>query len=326
MPDAGELVTSITMKVALQLAGSAALACWLVLTVRADEKAYLFSYFKGNGEDGLHLAASRDGLKWMPLNGDRPIVRPEVGHKLMRDPSIVRGPEGTFHMVWTTSWNNRVIGYARSRDLIEWSPQRALGVMEHEPTARNCWAPELFFDAPSGRFLIFWATTIPGRFPHTASSSEDEYNHRIYATTTRDFESFTPTQLFFDPGFNVIDAYLARAGERYVLFYKDETLKPEPRKVILMATAEKPEGPFETHGAPISAEDWVEGPSALRLGERWIVYYDAYRRGGYGAVASTDLEKWQDITPQLSMPTGMRHGTAFEVEPSILERLERIER
>ena len=28
---------------------------------------YLFSSFRGNGEDGLHLAYSPDGLKWTPL-------------------------------------------------------------------------------------------------------------------------------------------------------------------------------------------------------------------------------------------------------------------
>ncbi len=314
------------MSVVMRLAICTAVACCLAAQAGAAEKAYLFSYFKGNGEDGLYLAASHDGLKWTPLNGDRPIVRPEVGHRLMRDPSIVRGPDGTFHMVWTTSWNNRVIGYAHSRDLVEWSPQRAIGVMEHEPSARNCWAPELFFDEPSGRFLIFWATTIPGRFPSTLGSSEDQYNHRIYATTTKDFESFTPAQLFFDPSHNVIDAYLTRSGERYVLFYKDETLKPQPRKLILMATAERPDGPFEVQGEPISAEDWVEGPSALEVAGRWLVYYDAYRRGGYGAVASADLTKWENITEQISMPKGMRHGTAFEVDPEIIERLKGLER
>jgi hypothetical protein len=29
--------------------------------------AFLFSYFTGNGEDGLHLAESADGLAWTPL-------------------------------------------------------------------------------------------------------------------------------------------------------------------------------------------------------------------------------------------------------------------
>ena len=36
-------------------------------------------------------------------------------------------------------------------------------VMAFEPTALNMWAPEIFFDEPTGRYLIYWATTIPGR-------------------------------------------------------------------------------------------------------------------------------------------------------------------
>ena len=60
--------------------------------------------------------------------------------------------------------------------------------------------------------MIFWASTIPGRFPQTAGSSEEKYNHRIYGTTTKDFVTFTPTTLFYDPGFSVIDATFLDTG------------------------------------------------------------------------------------------------------------------
>ena len=69
-----------------------------------NEKVYLFSYFKGNGEDGLHLAWSRDGFQWKALNQDRSFLKPEIDSKLMRDPCICRGPDGQFHMAWTTGW------------------------------------------------------------------------------------------------------------------------------------------------------------------------------------------------------------------------------
>ena len=55
----------------------------------------------------------------------------------MRDPSICQAPDGTFHMVWTSSWTDRIIGYASSRDLIHWSEQQAIPVMMHEPEAHN---------------------------------------------------------------------------------------------------------------------------------------------------------------------------------------------
>jgi len=98
------------------------------------ETCYLFSYFIGNGEDGLHLLWSRDSLAWETLGGGKSYLKPEVGEsRLMRDPCVIQGPDGTFRMVWTTSWNGKTIGYASSRDLINWSEQKAIPVMAHEP-------------------------------------------------------------------------------------------------------------------------------------------------------------------------------------------------
>ena len=96
-----------------------ALSLWSVMTVFAGETAYLFSYFINDSKDGLHLAYSYDGLNWLPLHGGRSYLTPAVGKdKLMRDPSICQSPDGTFHMVWTSSWTDRIIGYASSRDLV----------------------------------------------------------------------------------------------------------------------------------------------------------------------------------------------------------------
>ena len=285
------------------------------------EKCYLFTSFRGNGEDGLHLAWSTDGLKWTALNGDRSYLRPEVGkEKLIRDPCLLQGPDGTFYMVWTDSWTDRTIGYAHSRDLIHWSPQKALPVMQHEPMARNCWAPEIVYDAKKHQFLIFWATTIPGRFPATENSAEDNYNHRIYCTTTKDFEAFTPTRLFYDGGFNVIDATLLRTGKQYYLFLKDETLKPVTRKHLRIARSPQLEGPYTELSEPFTPS-WVEGPTALKVGSDYFVYYDEYRKHAYGAVRSKDLKSWEDVSSQLFLPRGTRHGTALPVSRNVLRHL-----
>src|SRR5688572_16993225 len=75
----------------------------VTVTAAPADDVLVFSFFRNNGEDGLYLATSEDGLNWKALNGDRPLLKPEVGEsRLMRDPSITRGPDGTFHMVWTT--------------------------------------------------------------------------------------------------------------------------------------------------------------------------------------------------------------------------------
>jgi len=111
----------------------------VVLAPMAAGQPYLFSYFKGNGEDGLHLAWSADGLTWTALKGDRSFLAPQVGTRLMRDPCICQGPDGTFHMVWTSGWWDKGIGLAHSKDLIHWSEQTWLEVMAHEDGALNCW-------------------------------------------------------------------------------------------------------------------------------------------------------------------------------------------
>ena len=65
----------------------------------------------------------------------------------MRDPCVVRGPDGRFHLVWTSGWNENNVGYASSTGFIAWSEQQEIPVMPHEPTVRNSWAPEAVHDA-----------------------------------------------------------------------------------------------------------------------------------------------------------------------------------
>ena len=284
-------------------------------------KAYLFTYFTGNGEDGLHLAWSRDGLKWEALNDGRSYLAPKVGEsKLMRDPCVTRGPDGTYYMVWTTAWSGKTIGYASTKDFIHWTEQRALPVMAHEPTVLNCWAPEIVWDAGREQFLIFWAATIPGRFPETEGAGDEKYNHRIYSTTTKDFVKFKPTRLFYDPGFNVIDATLIATEEgHWRIIVKDETLNPV-KKHLRTAMGDNPEGPF-SELAPSFTRNWVEGPTALRVDGDCIVYFDCYRDRTYGAMRTRDWKQWEDVTAQLSVPKGLKHGTAIEVDGKIIEAL-----
>lgn len=292
----------------------------------ADDRLYfLFTSFRGNGEDGLHLALSRDGLQWTALNGDRSFLKPELGEKekLMRDPCIALGKDGTFHMVWTTGWRERSIGYSSSKDLIHWTPQQSIPVMMHEPTARNAWAPELFFDEANKQWLIFWATTIPGKFPESDATGNNGLNHRMYFVTTKDFKTFSSTKLFYDPGFNVIDSTVFKHGKQFVMVLKDERQNPV-KKNLRLAFADKAVGPYSSAGEPFT-RDWVEGPTVLpitlKAGKEWMVYFDRYRDHRYGAVKSADLKQWEDISDQLSFPKDFRHGTALPVSKAIAENL-----
>lgn len=293
----------------------------LSISLISFSQPYLFSYFKGNGEDGLHLAYSLDGLKWTALKNDSSFLKPTAGKdKLMRDPCIVRGADGLFHMVWTVSWNEKGIGYASSKDLLTWSEQKYIPVMEHEPDALNCWAPEIFYDALKKEYMIYWATTIPGRFPKGDTSGDSKYNHRMYFVTTKDFKTFSDTKLLYDQGFNVIDATIQKNGQQYVMFLKDETRYP-PQKNLRLAFSNTLTGGYSTASEPITGQYWAEGPTVLKQGKRWIVYFDKYREHKYGAVASTDLKQWTEISDQLEMPKGIRHGTVFTVSKNELEKL-----
>ena len=141
--------------------------------------------------------------------------------------------------------------------------------------------------------------------------------------TTRDFETFSATRLFYEPGRNVIDACIHRDGGRYVMFVKDETNLPfVPQKNVRVTLAENAEGPYPQPSAPITGKFWAEGPSGLKIGDTWYVYFDAYREHRYGVVTSKDLVNWTDASERLRMPKNAKHGTAFEVSQSVLEKLQ----
>lgn len=282
-----------------------------------QKNVYLFSSFRGNGEDGLYLAYSHDGLKWTALKGDKPFLTPKVGGKLMRDPCIITGPDSVFHMVWTSSWKDKGIGIAHSDDLITWTEQKVVGVMKHEPTARNCWAPEITWDPEGKQYVIYWATTI-GR---SSERPDAPKGHRMYCTTTKDFKDYTETRLFYEPGFNVIDSTIIRDRNRYVMISKNETEKP-PEKNLHLATSDKVTGPWSKASEPFSPKGlWVEGPTAVKTGPYWYVYFDAYKKHRYGAMRTKDFKNWEDVTGKLSVPKGMRHGTVLSVSNDILAEL-----
>src|SRR3954452_21574905 len=151
---------------------------------------YLFTSFRGNGETGLYLALSEDGAHWTALNDNKPWLKPETEGMLMRDPWLGRGPDGVWHLLWTCNWTRArsrdlVIGHASSTDLLSWTPQQQITVLQNAPTAMNAWAPEAVWDQPQREWIIFWATTIPGTSTAPKVPGDKGYDHRIYAATTR---------------------------------------------------------------------------------------------------------------------------------------------
>lgn len=286
----------------------------LTLSVGAKD-IYVSTSFHEPATEGLRFIYSYDGIKWDSIQGV--FLRPEVGtQKVMRDPSLVKGPDGTFHLVWTSSWRgDRGFGYASSKDLIHWTTQRFISTGMEESTV-NTWAPELFYDDVKKQFLIVWASCVPGKFPDYQEDHKN--NHRLYYMTTKDFKSFSKAQLFYDPGFSAIDATLVKRGMNdYVMVVKDNS---RPMRNIKVAFAKSPYGPWGPASEPFT-ESFTEGPSTAKVGDWWYIYYDSYRYKIYGAHRTKDFKTFQDQTGAVNFPVGHKHGTVFMADEQLVEGL-----
>ena len=175
----------------------------------------MFSYFTGEGtSDGEQLYAAlskgNDPLKWRELNDGKPVLTSTLGEKGLRDPFIIRSPEGDkFYQIATDlrmygngNWDqvqrtgSKSIMVWESTDLINWTDQRLVKVSPD--TAGNTWAPEAFYDEEAGEYVVYWASAL---YPTTETAGRDintSYQQMMYATT-RDFVTFSPAgENFFE--------------------------------------------------------------------------------------------------------------------------------
>ena len=291
-----------------------AVSFW-ILVISAQHQVYISTSFHEPATDGLRFIYSRDGWTWQAVDGVW--LKPEVGNqKVMRDPSIIRTPDGMFHLVWTSSWRgDRGFGYACSKDLVHWSKQRFIEVMS-DTTTVNVWAPELFWDDVKKQAIIVWASCIPGKYPD--GQEEHKNNHRLYYTTTKDFKNFAPTKLMIEPGFSCIDATLVKRGQKdYVMVLKDNT---RPERDIKVAYAKSPYGPWSKASEPFTGK-MMEGPTTVKVKDGWLIYYDRYKLYDFGAHFTKDFVSFEDVSNKVSVPKLHKHGTIFEADEAVLEGL-----
>jgi predicted GH43/DUF377 family glycosyl hydrolase len=294
----------------------------LVVTASAcSKKAYLFTSFHEPANEGLRMLYSYDGYKWNDLN--KILLKPEIGkQKIMRDPSMVQGPDGVFHLVWTCGWKgDRGFGYASSKDLVNWSEQQIIPVLPNEPTTVNVWAPELFYDDVKKEYIIIWASTIPHRFEK--GIEDEDNNHRMYVITTKDFKTFSEAKLFLNPGFSVIDAViLKKAADDYVLVLKDNT---RPNRNLKVAFSRQALGPYKGVSEAFTGK-LTEGPTVVKVGKSWLIYYDAYGEKRYAAIRTKDFKSFEDVSGETKIPEGHKHGTIVPVKKKVIERLKNNEK
>ena len=284
-------------------------------TSASAKDIYVSTSFHEPANEGLRFIYSYDGINWNPIEGT--FLAPKVGNqKVMRDPSIVKGPDGTFHLVWTSSWRgDKGFGYASSKDLIHWTEERFITVMD-DPTTVNVWAPELFYDDVKRQYMIIWASCIPGKFPDGLEDHNN--NHRLYYTTTKDFKTFSKAKLLIEPGFSSIDATMVKRGNNdYVMVLKDNTRK---QRNIKVAFAKSPYGPW-SEASESFTDMFCEGPSTAYVDGWYYIYYDSYRQKIYGAHRTKDFKTFEDRTGSVKFPVGHKHGTVFMASEDIVNNL-----
>ncbi|MFD6426887.1 glycoside hydrolase family 43 protein, partial [Streptomyces sp. NPDC060198] len=235
---------------------------------------YAMAYFtesnQGVGNNyGLHLAVSPDGLQWTPLNQNAPVVTPTAGTKGLRDPFILRKQDGTFTILATdlngTNWGetNQYIHAWDSTDLRSFTNYRRLKV--HSLAATHAWAPEAFWDASRQQYAIIY-------------SANNGTRDVIMATYTTDFVTLSAAQVYFDPGFGIIDANVVTGvnGTNYLYYKRGNELYGAK------STSLAP-GSFNnaTYTGPV-AHGGTEAPVLVKSlsGSTWYLWGDTYTPNG----------------------------------------------
>ena len=315
------------------------------LPERHPYAAYLMTYFTGEDTvDGerIRMALSRgnDALHWQELNGGDPVLTSGLGTGGLRDPFVVRSPEGdTFHLIATDlrmygnhgGWDeaqrtgSRSVMVWESDDLVHWGDQRMAEVAP--PAAGNAWAPEACYDEGLGAYVVFWASKVyPDHDPEHAGST---HNRMMYATT-RDFRTFGEPAVWHDPGYSVIDSTVIRHDGRFYRFTKDERNPASDTPGSKFITAEtSPEltsasYTFLADGIGRGAIARGEGPAVFASGTepKWYLFIDEFGGRGYVPFESTDLDsgRWTMCTGH-ALPAGARHGSVLPVTRQEYERL-----
>jgi hypothetical protein len=262
------------------------------------ESAYLLVHFTGQSGRGeqIYFSASEDGLHWTDLNNSEPVLVSALGDKGVRDPSIVRSPDGKkFYLLATDlriangkSWKaaatqgSTSLVFWESTDLVKWSAPWMVDVAKAIPGAGCAWAPEAIYDESTGDYFVYWATVSP---------RDGVTEARIYSARTKDFRSFTPPELFIERkgSGDIIDTQIIEVKgqkHRYYRFSRDTQITLEGANTLT--------GTWERIGdlAHLGYTGRkVEGPALFQFNkeQKWALLIDKPGQGGYFPVVITDF-------------------------------------
>ncbi|MEV5493320.1 family 43 glycosylhydrolase [Streptomyces bobili] len=305
-------------------------------------KGYMFSYFTGEGtSDGEQLYAAlskgNDPLNWRELNDGKPVLTSTLGEKGLRDPFIIRSPEGDkFYQIATDlriygngDWDasqrtgSKSIMVWESTDLVNWTNQRLVKVSPD--AAGNTWAPEAYYDEKLGEYVVFWASKLYANADH----SGDTYNRMMYATT-RDFYTFSEPKVWIDRGYSVIDSTVIQHDGTYFRLSKDERNNTSDTPNSKFIFEERSDSLLDTSWTAVAegigkgAMSAAEGPLVFKSNteDKWYAFLDEFGGRGYIPFETTDLASgvWTPSTGY-DLPSKPRHGTVLPVTQAEYDRL-----
>ncbi|QEO15652.1 alpha-L-arabinofuranosidase [Agromyces intestinalis] len=177
---------------------------------------YVMGYFtespnQSGDSYALHLAVSQDGLNWTPLNQNNAVVTPTAGTQGLRDPYILRKQDDRFVVLATDlkgrvfTENNQYIHVWDSTDLTAFSNYRRVRL--HTMNTHS-WAPQAFWVPSRNQYAVIY-------------SANNGTRDVVMVNYTTDFVNMGSAQVFFDPGFNVLDADVLVDGGNFYLSYKN---------------------------------------------------------------------------------------------------------
>ncbi len=308
------------------------LSLFATATAFAADGGYLFVTFNGEKTpltEQIYLGLSPDGRNWEALNDAKPVLVSPLGEKGVRDPFIIRSPDGkkawllatdlSIHLnpVWkrAATAGSKSIVIWESSDLVTWSEPRLVKI---SPEDAGCtWAPEAVYDDEAGDYLVFWS----------AANGRDNFaKFRVWAARTKDFVTFGEPFIYIDRDYPVIDTTIVRDNGLYYRFTKHEG-----ERTIFLETSEKLAGPWREHSDfSLANQEGYEGPACFQLTPAsagkpaaWCLLLDHFTKGaGYQPFITTDLAGGKfTAAPDIKFPFRFRHGTVIPVSASEYTRL-----
>ena len=298
-----------------------------------DSGGYLLATFggaDGSPPEQIYFALSRDGRAWKTLNPARPTLVSQLGDKGVRDPFLIRSPDGRKTYLLATDlaihrkpgWRRAVTAGSRSivvwesTDLTNWSAPRLVKVA---PDDAGCtWAPEAAYDEETGDYLVYWASTTAG---------DNFSKHRIWAARTSDFVTFGAPFVYLERDHPVIDTTIVRENGRYYRFTKHER-----DRTIFLETSEKLAGPWsDIPGFSLAGTSGYEGPACFALAPAadgrpgtWCLLLDHYARGtGYAAFVTRDLAAGKFTpAPDITFSVKTPHGSVLAITDDEFSRVQ----